>query len=211
MQKPTISIYGPFQALDSNGNRVELASTKARHIFTALTLAHPDPVQRDLLCRMIWPESSDESRKVRLRQEVGILREFMARLERDEMLSLDKGFLALNIDGVSIDCHESRQLYSAFSSTLPLDDRLFNLTEQIRILGRGQIAPDAPNLFDTERKRKCARLTTARIELTKLYIDAGRLPEARKVLDAVLDEHPENEAAKALNARLLEAPVQFPK
>ena len=211
MQIPTISIYGPFQALDSNGNRVDLASTKARHIFTALIMAHPEPVQRDLLCRMIWPDSSDESRKVRLRQEVGILREFTARLERDEMLVVDKGFLALNIDGVSIDCLESRQLYSAFSSTLPLDDRLYNLTEQIRILGRGQIAPDAQNLFDTERKRKCARLTTARIELTKLYIDAGRLPEARKVLDAVLDEHPENDIAKALNARLLEAPVQVPK
>ena len=211
MQKPSISIYGPFQALDSNGNRVELASTKARHILTALTLAHPDPVQRDMLCRMIWPDSSDESRKVRLRQEVGILREFMARLERDDMLIVDKGFLALNIDGVSIDCLESRQLYSAFSSTLPLDDRLNNLTAQIHLLGRGQIAPDAQNLFDIERKRKCARLTTARIELTKLYIDAGRLPEARKVLDALLDEHPENEVAKALNARLLEAPVQVPQ
>ncbi|MEY3602316.1 MAG: hypothetical protein RL169_1560 [Armatimonadota bacterium] len=209
MQKPSINIYGPFQALDCDGNRVELASTKARHIFTALIMAYPEPVQRELLCRMIWPDSSDESRKVRLRQEVGILREFTARLERDEMLVVDKGFLALNIDAVSIDCLESRQLYSAFSSTLPLDDRLNNLTEQIRILGRGQIAPDAQNLFDTERKRKCARLTTARIELTKLYIDAGRLPEARKVLDAVLDEHPENEIAKALSARLLETPLQF--
>ena len=208
MQQSTISIYGPFQALNSNGNRVELASTKARHIFTALILAYPEPVQRESLSRTIWPDSSDESRKVRVRQEVGILREFTSQLGHDEMLVVDKGYLALKVEGIFIDCIESRRLYDAYASTLLLDDRLQNLTAQIELLGRGQIAPDAQNLFDTERKRKDSRLTTMRIELTKLYIDAGRLPEARKILDAVLDLHPDNEVAKALNARLLEAPVR---
>ena len=211
MQKPSINIYGPFKTLDSNQDQVDLASTKARHILTALILAYPEPVQRESLCRMMWPESSDESRKTRLRQELGILREYASRLQQDDFLVVDKGILALNVDGIDVDCLESRQLYAAYASTLPLDDRLQNLTEQIRILGRGQIAPDAPNLFETERKRKCTRLTTARIELTKLYMDAGRFPEARKVLDAVLDEHPDNEIAKALNARLLETPIQVPK
>ena len=208
MQQSTISIYGPFQALNSNGNRVELASTKARHIFTALVLAYPEPVQRESLSRTIWPDSSDESRKVRVRQEVGILREFTSQLGHDEMLVVDKGYLALKVEGIFIDCIESRRLYDAYASTLLLDDRLQNLTAQIELLGRGQIAPDAQNLFDAERKRKDSRLTTMRIELTKLYIDAGRLPEARKILDAVLDLHPDNEVAKALNARLLEAPVR---
>ena len=208
MQQSTISIYGPFQALNSNGNRVELASTKARHIFTALILAYPEPVQRESLSRTIWPDSSDESRKVRVRQEVGILREFTSQLGHDEMLVVDKGYLALKVEGIFIDCIESRRLYDAYASTLLLDDRLQNLTAQIELLGRGQIAPDAQNLFDAERKRKDSRLTTMRIELTKLYIDAGRLPEARKILDAVLDLYPDNEVAKALNARLLEAPVR---
>ena len=208
MQQSTISIYGPFQALNSNGNRVELASTKARHIFTALILAYPEPVQRESLSRTIWPDSSDESRKVRVRQEVGILREFTSQVGHDEMLVVDKGYLALKVEGIFIDCIESRRLYDAYASTLLLDDRLQNLTAQIELLGRGQIAPDAQNLFDAERKRKDSRLTTMRIELTKLYIDAGRLPEARKILDAVLDLYPDNEVAKALNARLLEAPVR---
>ncbi|MFM7188274.1 MAG: tetratricopeptide repeat protein [Armatimonadota bacterium] len=75
------------------------------------------------------------------------------------------------------------------------------------MLARGQIAPDAQNLFETERKRKHTRLTTARIELAKLYIDSERTSDARKLLDAVLDEHPDNEIAKALSARLLENPV----
>ncbi|MFM7188275.1 MAG: hypothetical protein ACKO14_10725 [Armatimonadota bacterium] len=48
---------------------------------------------------------------MRLRQEVGILREFMTRLERDEMLVVDKGTLALNVEGVAIDCLESSKLY----------------------------------------------------------------------------------------------------
>ena len=102
MQQSTISIYGPFQALNSNGNRVELASTKARHIFTALILAYPEPVQRESLSRTIWPDSSDESRKVRVRQEVGILREFTSQLGHDEMLVVDKGYLALKLDGIFI-------------------------------------------------------------------------------------------------------------
>ena len=209
MQQSTISIYGSFQALDSNGNQVELASTKARHIFTALILAFPEPVQRESLSRTIWPDSSDESRKVRVRQEVGILREFTSQLGHDEMLVVDKGYIAIKVEGIFIDCIESRRLYDAYASTLLLDDRLQNLTAQIELLGRGQIAPDAQNLFDTERKRKDSRLTTMRIELTKLYIDAGRLPEARRILDAVLDLHPDNEVAKSLNARLLEAPVRI--
>ena len=209
MQQSTISIYGPFQALDSNGNRVELASTKARHIFTALILSYPEPVQRESLSRTIWPDSSDESRKVRVRQEVGILREFTSQLGHDEMLVVDKGYIAIKVEGIFIDCIESRRLYDAYASTLLLEDRLQNLTAQIELLGRGQIAPDAQTLFDTERKRKDSRLTTMRIELTKLYIDAGRLPEARRILDAVLDLHPDNEVAKALNARLLEAPVRI--
>ena len=187
---------------------MDLASTKARHILTALILAHPDPIQRDSLCKTIWPDSSDESRKVRLRQEVGILCEFMTRLERDEMLVVDKGTLALNVEGVDIDCLESRKLYSALASTLPPDEKLTNLSEQVRILARGQIAPDAQNLFETERKRKWTRLTTARIELAKLYIDSERPSDARKLLDAVLDEHPDNEIAKALSARILENQVQ---
>ena len=209
MQHPSISIYGPFQALDSNGNRVELASTKARHIFIALILAYPEPVQRESLSRTIWPDSSDESRKVRVRQEVGVLRDFTSQLGHDEMLVVDKGYLALKVEGIFIDCIESRRLYDAYASTLPLDDRLQNLTEQLELLGRGQIAPDAQSLFDVERKRTCSRLTTMRIELTKIYIDAGRLPEARKILDAVLDVHPVNEVAKALSARLLEAPIHL--
>lgn len=208
MQKPTINVYGSFRALDSNGNQVELASTKSRHIFTALILAYPEPVQRDLLCRMMWPDSSDESRKTRLRQELGILREFATRLQREDLLVVDRGLLSLNIEGIQVDCIESRQLYAAYASTLPLSERIENLNEQIRILGRGQIAPDTQSLFESERKRASSRLTTARIELTKLYIDTGRLPEARKVLDAVLDLHPDNEAAKALHARLLDEPVQ---
>jgi len=211
MQHPSISIYGPFQALDSNGNRIELASTKARHIFIALVLAYPQPVQRETLCKTIWPESSDESRKVRLRQELGILREFVARLGYDEMLMADKGYLALKVEGIFIDCIESRRLYDAYASTLPIDDRLQNLTAQIELLGRGHIAPDAQSLFDVERKRTDSRLTTARIELTKIYIEVGSYPEARKVLDAVLDLHPDNEAAKTLHARLLETGVRLPK
>ena len=206
MQKPHVSIYGPFKALDSDGNQVDLVSTKARHVLTALILAYPEPVQRDSICRLMWPESSDESRKTRLRQELGILREFASRIQREDLLVVDKGILALNADGILVDCWESRKLYSAYASTLPLDDRLQNLTQQIQLLGRGQIAPDTQTLFEAERKRKCSRLTTARIELTKLYIDAGRLPEARQVLDAVLDLHPDNDIAKALNARVLEAP-----
>jgi DNA-binding SARP family transcriptional activator len=211
MQTPTINVYGPFQALDSNGNRVDLASTKARHIFTALVLAYPQPIQRETLCKTIWPESSDESRKVRLRQELGILREFVARLGYDEMLVADKGYLAIKVEGIFIDCIESRRLYDAYASTLLLDDRLQNLTAQIELLGRGQIAADAQSLFDVERKRTDSRLTTARIELTKIYIEVGSFPEARKVLDAVLDLHPDNEAAKTLHARLLETGVQLPK
>ncbi|MFM2223647.1 MAG: hypothetical protein RLZZ78_1904, partial [Armatimonadota bacterium] len=211
MQKPTISIYGPFQALDSSGNRVDLASTKARHILTALILAHPEPVQRELLCRMIWPESSDDSRKTRLRQELAIIRDFATRIHCENMLVVQPGFLALSIDGFGVDCFESSKHYLAYSSTLPVDERIHNLTEQVKLMQRGQIAPDALTLFETERKRKESRLTTAQIDLTKLYIEVRRYPEARKVLDALLDMQPDNETAQALNKRLLEAEVEVPK
>jgi len=166
-----------------------------------LILSDNHSVKRSTLVASIWPESSAESRKVRLRQELANIRDFLTSLGCPDRLIVDKDQITFDISGITIDFIAISGALSDFeaSPVLHANKVLTLLTK----LGDNIPAPDLHEMFGREQRRFSNRVETARLHLAKYLLEHSRQQDALRVLSDILDINPGHPLAGALRDKAM--------
>lgn len=197
-----------FSAVTKDGNRVPPPPNRARAILTALILSETNAVKRSALVVSIWPDSSPESRKVRLRQELANLRTFLESLECQSALTVNREEICLDISNIQCDFLRVNSAINAFESE-PTEN-IAHILPLLSKYGNSIPAPDLHDLFSREQRRFTKRIETTRMLLARVLLENERQQDALRVLTDVIDKNPENPVAITLRDTILLNPVPRP-
>jgi ATP/maltotriose-dependent transcriptional regulator MalT/DNA-binding SARP family transcriptional activator len=154
---------------------------------------------RDELLDALFEGRADESTRAYLRQAVRWLR----RVLPEHAVVVDRGEVRLGGD-VRI-TSESTGFESALAEAARLQgpDRLAATLAALAVFDRGEYLPGVASRWAEERRARLAELATdARYEAAELAFAAGRLDQARELVEHVLRAEPYREAAHRLTMRL---------
>lgn len=180
-------------------------STRARTILIALILSDDHAVKRSTLVASIWPESSAESRKVRLRQELANIRSFLATLGCPDSLTVDRDQIRFDISGINIDFITISAALNDFEASP--EHHADNVLVLLSQLGNNVVAPELQELFGREQRRFSNRVEASRLHLAKYLLDHGRQQDVFRVLSDILDINPENSLALTLREKAMLTPT----
>lgn len=181
-------------------------SNRARIILIALILSDDHSVKRSALVASIWPDSSQESRKVRMRQELANLRAFFDALGCPDCFFTDRDAIRLDVTKIHVD-------YVAFNDSLSsFDDNPEQNADVIlpllSKLGNQVPAPDLADYFSKQQSRFQTRIQSTRLLLANHLLEYGRQQDALRVITDMLEFDPSYTPALAIQERALLATTQ---
>ena len=99
--KQTLRLHflGPFKALGSDGEPVELTSKKARALLAYLAVEHERAHARERLAGMLWSETGDERARHNLRQSLSAIRRSCGEViaSQGDLLRLDRDLCTADV------------------------------------------------------------------------------------------------------------------
>jgi TolB-like protein/DNA-binding SARP family transcriptional activator len=103
-----LSLLGPFQFVNADGQEIIIASKKNRLLLALLAMSPAKRVSREILAGTLWGNHSDDQAKNSLRQALAVLRKELAGREDDVFSSLDT-IVSLNPHGIGIDVDDFKR------------------------------------------------------------------------------------------------------
>lgn len=196
-----ISLLGPLELIDDDGNAVTLASRRQRQLLTALAMNRNQPIDVDAISELIWGEQQPDD-------PAGTVQTNVSRLRRtlDQPFTVETGpaGYVFSCPGESCDVARFELLVDrtrrAGVSEIP------DVTREALSLWRGSPFADLDHP-DVEAERQ--RLTELRIEMAEMRADSlgqlGRHAEAVEAAETLVREHPYRERPVATLMRSLYA------
>jgi DNA-binding SARP family transcriptional activator len=173
------------------------------HELLAYLASRPHPAaHRDELLDALFEGRAGESTRAYLRQAVRWLRHVLP----DDSVIAESGELRLSEELELVS--ESRRFEAALADAAGLrgEARLDATLAALAAYDRGVYLPDVTSEWAEQRRRRLAQQAAdARYEAAELAFAAGRLEQARELVDAVLRGEPYREAAHRLTMRLAAA------
>lgn len=179
---------------------------RARIILIALILSDDHSVKRSALVASIWPDSSPESRKVRMRQELANLRAFFDALGCPDCLSAGRDALQLDVSKLRVDYIVINDAVDSFEAAPQANAGV--VFPMLIKLGNQVPAPDLAEFFNKPLCRFQTRIQSTRLLLAKHLLECGRQQDALRVIADILEFNPGYAPALSLQESALLATTQ---
>lgn len=169
----TYNFTGTLTVVRTDGSQISCSSTKARYILISLVIAPFHTVSRAHTCSILWPGSTLTNAKVRLRQELLVLREFFHQADVANPITISKTVMTLNMDGFTCELSTNRAQLDQLKQQEPTIE---NLQLQIDILLRESLPPDTHNLFPEFIKANATELALVQAQLQAVHFLTANSP-----------------------------------